>query len=240
MAGLGLDAILPGLGAVQSVIGAFGASARAKKAQDARERALNDYSAQLDREYQDTVSGNLTALRRAGGQLGDELRGYATDVGDASAAAGVYNSSAVAGAVAQQGASNARVLGDVSAQNYASERSLLHSNRRVLNDRRLGYADQDLAQAQADRGAAVQGVAGAIGGLGNYFQQRSLAGDRQKEKDQFFSTLQQMIQPSTGQSPGVQYGSARNNGIMMNGNQGSSLIKPRSLYSGGGRLTGGR
>lgn len=217
----GIDDAIGVVGAVQSIIGGFGAAKRAKAAQEYRTRLLSEYGSKLDREYQDTVQGNLQALRRNSGILGDALGSRATDAASASVAAGVYNSTGVAGLVNEQADRNAALLLDFANEGFRTERALQHSSQQNLMNRKLGIADQDYQDAQGASANAQSGVIAALGSLSQLAGAKKAANDRNTEMKGWQSILQGMIQSQTGQSPTVQGMSPRNNGIYMNGNQGS-------------------
>lgn len=223
----GLDAVLGGVSAVQGIVGAFGAARRAKAAQEYRIRLLNERKAQMDREFQDLRAGNLQALRRSTGVLGDALRQGGADLGSAMASAGVYNSSATAGAIQANAAQMQAQLADQQARNFQTEQGLLHSGQQDVWGREMGMADADYAQSLADKSAAMQSMIGGINAFGTGIRETAAAKSRQKYIDGLQSVLQKNTQNNLG-TLGLS-GAGRTTGPYVSGMQGGATTDPFGL-----------
>ncbi len=211
----GLDAVLGGVSALEGIVGMFGANRRAKAAQEYRQRLLNERKAQLDQEYNDLRANNLQALRRSTGLLGDSLMQRAGDVGAAAAAAGVYNSSATAGAVEKMAAENAAQLQSLAAQNYASEQGFQHQAQRELFNQQMADASDNLDMARQQQIGAANSFAAGIGGLSQYLSNQAAAKQREQDRNLYASVLQKGVTNAAEQAGLAGYG--RSNGPAMNG-----------------------
>lgn len=155
---MGLTPVLMGLQGVGGILAGLGASARAKAAEEARARIISEIGSHLQQHFQQVQEGNLQALRRTTGLLGDSLRSEGSDMGAALANAGVSNSSATAGAVANSAAAGGATLGRLAAQNLSQEEQLNADREDRLSGYKLADADRNVAEAKAGAGAAWSGV----------------------------------------------------------------------------------
>lgn len=155
--------------------------------------AINQMAQELDRDYQEMVARNHAGLMAATGTGGDALIQSGRNLGSALAAAGVYNSSATAGALAQQQHDLQSNLTDLANRNAYDQSSLLNANRRYVTGMRYNLANQDYGQALNDQSAARNGLASFLGSLSQF-------------------NLWKTGAPN-----------ARNQGVAMNGNQNSVL-----------------
>ena len=166
-----VDPLSIGLGVVNgltSLSGLLGGNAARKRAQQAREAAIRDMALQLDNDYQDLVSNNRFNLLAATGQGGDAIRALGSNLGASMANAGVYNSSATAGALTQATDNQAARLTGLATENNFNEKSLLNQNRRYLSNLKLNTANDDLGAANQNLANSKQGLMSFLGSLTQY------------------------------------------------------------------------
>lgn len=177
-----LDPISIGLGAIQgltSLGGLLGASAERQRAEQARQQAIAQMSQQLDTQYQQMIQRNNTSLAAAAGTGGDAIASLGRRLGSSLAGAGVYNSSATAGALQQAQAAQDASLSNLAAQNTYNQQALLGENQRYLTGLKLGLANSQYDQSLADQSAARGGLSSFLGTLGQYNLSRSGAHNTQ-------------------------------------------------------------
>ena len=160
------------LGGLNMGMGALGASsaARARRAAEARRKALmSDYMQGADANLQTLRDRNARSLWTATGSGADALTSAASGLGDRMANAGVYNSSATAGAVARGQSDLMAQLANLAANNFASEAQMAGQNRLDALRMSMDANAQALAQAQANeaanQGGMMQGMMTLGGGL---------------------------------------------------------------------------
>lgn len=160
-----LDSVIPGIGAVSSLVGLLGASAAQRRAEEERQRILNQMASQNDAMYENTLGHNFHTLEQTAGLGGDALIAQGRHLGDALAGAGVYNSSATAGALANQANSlNANLLGlSENLQNDAWRQRA--AGQQQINDLRYGGAMGDLNYQRQNYQSALSGTEGYLGSL---------------------------------------------------------------------------
>ena len=172
-----------GLGAVSgisSLAGILGDQAAKRRAEAARQAAINDMSGQLDTDYQNMMQRNQTSLSAAAGQGGDAVASMGRRLGASLAGAGVYNSSATAGALVQaQGQQDAN-LSNMAQSNFYNENSLLNHNRQYITGMRANLAQNQYDQANSDLSASRGGLSQFLGTLGQYNLGQSGATNLQK------------------------------------------------------------
>ena len=191
-----LGAISPYLGVAQAGAGLFGlmgASAAERRAQEMRQRILADISRNNDQAYNDLAQRNQQGLYSATGQAGDALSQLGRRLGSAAAEGGVYDSSAVAGALTQAQQNANAALTNMATQNNYNQRSLLNQNQQQNAGLQLGAANSDLGYAQNQYAGSANGLASFLGSL----------------------TQQNLSQNSVPNSREV--------GVAMNGNQNATL-----------------
>jgi hypothetical protein len=168
--------VIPGLSSVVGLVEGLGAQDRAKRA---RARAINDMAQQLDRDYQDLRTHNLQSLRAATGQAGDAIAQLGRNLGSSLAEAGVYNSSATAGALAHAQRSADTALAHQGTQNYLGEQDLLNQNKRYLTGLQYNLGNQQVGEAQNQLGGIAGGLSSFLGSLGQFNLARSGANQTQ-------------------------------------------------------------
>lgn len=148
-----------GLGAAFNLLGAFNAAQQRRRMEGYRRQQLMELSRWNDEYINALRSGNALALRMLTAELNDMLRSQGAALGEAMARGGVYNSSAVSGALERRAAENAALIARNQAQMMQQEVEARARQNAELFSRGL----QDLA---SDLGYARQAEMGAMQGLG--------------------------------------------------------------------------
>lgn len=167
-----MDPVSTGLLAVNvvgSLLGGLGASRARRRAEEARNRTLQQYLSSADADLQGLRARNSQSFWGATGQAGDALRALSANTGANMAAAGVHNSSATAGAIAHAQDTLAAQLADLASTNFANESALAAQNRRWALGQQLGFASDDVSQARAQQDAAQQALIGGLVSLASAF-----------------------------------------------------------------------
>lgn len=171
-----VDPISIGLGAVQGLsglAGLLGGDAARRRAEAARQAAINELSGELDTDYGNLVQNDRSGLLAATGLGGDAIQSLGRNLGSSLAGAGVYNSSATAGALQQATAATQSNLAGLAGQNYQNEQGLLNANRRYLTGAKLNLANQQYGEAQGQLSGARNGLSSFLGSLGQFNLARS-------------------------------------------------------------------
>ena len=144
---------LQGVSLVSSLIGGNAAAKRAKE--EARKRLL-EWSKELSAEEDAIRQGGARSLASYAGDLNSALESGGRSLGEANAGAGVFNSTAVAGAntLAQQG--NAAEISRFSSELADRLAQLRSRNRQSIAGMQVDQANQDYGVA---RGAQQGGMA---------------------------------------------------------------------------------
>ena len=160
-----------GIGAVSgisSLFGMLGDAAAKRRAEMARQQAITDMGAQLDTQSQNMMQNNARNLSSATGQGGDAVASLGRRLAASMAGAGVYNSSATAGAMAQAQANEGAQLAGLGAQNQYNEQSLLGHNRQYLTGLKMNLANQRYDEASQNYQQSAGGLQSFLGTLGQY------------------------------------------------------------------------
>lgn len=160
-----MDPMTTGLVAMQvlgGISGLLGSASARKRAIQARERALQEMMRQLAMTEEAQQRNNARSLYQTSGLMGDALQAQAGALGSAMAQAGVYNSSATAGALQKQARDNAAILADLAARNQFEMEQLRSKNQQYITSQRLGFAQQDYEEAKAAEAGSVQGIIEAL------------------------------------------------------------------------------
>jgi hypothetical protein len=153
-----LDSILGGVGGLSAIGGLIGANQARQQAQQQQQQALNAYAQAMDSQYQNVLANNNRTLMGMAGQGGDAIRNLGANLGSSLAGAGVWNSSATAGALAQAQRDEDTSLTNLAAQNYYNANQLYNQGQTNLANMRLGLANANYAYANQDLGGARQGL----------------------------------------------------------------------------------
>jgi len=143
-----LSAVGLGISGISALSNLLGGSKAEREAQQRRDNIIRQLKQDNAREYLDVISGNQANLAIRTGQLNDALLSTGKSLGAANAAAGVTNSSAVAGSLALGQGNIAKEIANYALRNKLQEQQLLHSGNRQIAGIELGAADQDLGYAR--------------------------------------------------------------------------------------------
>lgn len=153
------------LGFGSSVAGLLGASAAKRRAE--RERAA--YLAQLQRQaeasYQAEMANASSALYGMAGRGGDAIAALGSRLGDSLAMSGVYNASAVGGALAGAQRDTNAAISDLASRLTADARARRDANMQRVTGMRFGAASDDLDMARGDLSNAQGGLYSFLGSL---------------------------------------------------------------------------
>lgn len=150
-----------GLGAASSIYGLIAGSAAQKRAQERRDSIIQSMKDNNAREYLDVMTGNERSLAARTGGLNAGLESTGRSLGAANAAAGVTNSSAVAGSLGLGAQGIQQALARYALANRQQEQQLLHSGENRIGNLELGAADQDLGY-ERDQNAGYQNAFGNL------------------------------------------------------------------------------
>lgn len=156
---------IPGLSGVFGLVEGLGAQDRAKRA---RERALQDMAVTLDRDYRELQQRNSYGLKQATGQAGDAISALGRNLGSSLAGAGVYNSSATAGTIANAQRSADTSLANQGTQNFYTEQDRLGQNQRFLSGLQYNLGNQQVGEANSQLQGAAGGISQFLGSLGQF------------------------------------------------------------------------
>jgi len=160
-----LDSILGGIGGLSAIGGLIGANQARDQAMQQQQQALNQYAQAMDSQYQAMLQNNNRTLMGMAGQGGDAIRNLGANLGSSMAGAGVYNSSATAGALAQAQRDENTSLSNLAAQNYYSANQLFNQGQANLAQMRLGQANTNYGYANQNLYGAEQGLGSFLGSL---------------------------------------------------------------------------
>lgn len=158
--------ILSGLSGLAGVAGLFGADAARRRANQQREQAAYDMLQAGRQHYNDYVGQNDRSLQQMAGLGGDAIRNMGARLGDSMAGAGVYNSSAVGGTLANAQRATDASIADLAARNQYNAGTLWNNIQQNYANARMGLGTQNWEQAIQDRNGAAGGLAGLLGQIG--------------------------------------------------------------------------
>jgi hypothetical protein len=160
-----LDFLSPIVGGVSSVVGLIQDSAARQQALEAQQQALQAYGQAADQQYQNILGNNSRTLYGLAGQGATAISNLGANMGSALAGAGVYNSSATAGALAQAQANENTSIANLAAQNTYNANSFYNQAQQNLAQMRLGQANLNYGNANADLQGSRQGLGSFLGAL---------------------------------------------------------------------------
>jgi hypothetical protein len=153
-------------------------------------------------------SGQFNSGRRGlydlTGQLRDNLEQSGRGLGSSLAGAGVYNSSATAGALSNQAAANNQTLGAYSTNLSDMLANLHNQNTNRVNSLKFNLAGQQLGQAQNQLANSAGGLQSFLGSLGQFNLAQKGAdigrkvGDAENGMQNGTPSVLQVPQPFTG------------------------------------------
>ncbi|MCW3101086.1 MAG: hypothetical protein JWL77_6704 [Chthonomonadaceae bacterium] len=160
-----LDFLSPIVGGVSSVVGLIQDGQARQRALEQQQQALQAYGQAADQQYQNMLGNNSRTLYGLAGQGATAISNLGANLGSALAGAGVYNSSATAGALAQAQRDADANIGNLAAQNSFNANSFYHQAQQNLAQMRLGQANIDYGNANADLQGSRQGLGSFLGAL---------------------------------------------------------------------------
>ena len=148
--GSAVSGFAPIIGGLESISGLIGDGAARQRALQAQQQAMQAYGQAEDAHYQNLLHNNNLTLMGAAGQGGTALTNYGANLGAANAGAGVYNSSATSGALAQGQAQTNQSLASLGAQNEYNANNFFDQSQANLAQMRLGQANTNYGNANQD------------------------------------------------------------------------------------------
>src|ERR1700733_14234285 len=148
-------------GGIESLIS--GANAE-HQAEIAAQNAITSFESSSSQQYYNLLAGGTATLNELSGGLNNALVSGGKSLGAAMAGAGVYNSTATAGAIANQAAANAGVEGQYSQNLATTLATQKNQSAEQAAQMQYGLATNNLNYARQQYG-------GAVSGLGNFFGQ---------------------------------------------------------------------
>lgn len=160
-----LDFLSPIVGGVSSVVGLIQDSQARQRAQEQQQQALQAYGQAADQQYQNMLGNNSRTLYGLAGQGATAISNLGANLGSALAGAGVYNTSATAGTLEQAQRDADANIANLAAQNRYNANSFYHQAQQNLAQMRLGQANIDYGNANADLQGSRQGMGSFLGAL---------------------------------------------------------------------------
>jgi len=161
-----LAAISTGLSLLGGLQGLIGGNAARKRAEEAEQLAIRDLQASGEQEYSDALGSGQRGLYGLRGLLGDMLNKGGRNLGAAEAAAGVTNSSAVSGALANQESANAGTLGRYTSGLADLLAHIRNQTSQQVAQMKYGMASNQLNYARQQQAGGAAGIASFLGNLG--------------------------------------------------------------------------
>ncbi|HEV2472194.1 MAG TPA: hypothetical protein VGS41_05980 [Chthonomonadales bacterium] len=159
---------LDAAGAVEELVGLFGANAAQRAAQQARQQAIDQYASAFDSQYNNLLNNNAAGLAAAAGQANDYLRGLGSDVGAGLANAGIYNSSAAAGALDRAAGLAGQDIAGLAGRDYQAAQQYWNAGQQSLANMRFNQALNDLAASRQAALASGNVLNSSLAGIGGY------------------------------------------------------------------------
>lgn len=161
-----LDAITGGISGISAIAGLLGADNARRQAMRQQQQAINDLHIANDRQYQNVLGQGAHSLYDMAGLGADAIHGLGRNLGADAAAGGVYNSSAVGGALALAARDQDAAIANLASRNYYNANAL-HGQQEQnianmgynLGGQNLGFAQNNFEQSQAGLGSFLGGLA---------------------------------------------------------------------------------
>jgi len=163
-----LAAITTGLSGLGAIEGLLGGNAAVRRAQEAQQAALREMEFNNNQTESQQLGSGLRGVSALTGRLNDALGQQGRGLGSALAGAGVYNSSATAGALSNQAAANNQALGAYSSNLSDMLANLHNQNANQISGLKFNLAGQQLGQAQQQLGGSAGGLTSFLGKLGQF------------------------------------------------------------------------
>lgn len=150
---------------VGGVLGQMDAQRRLRNSQAEAQKLIDAYSGQAATDYSNLLGQNQRGLYGATGLTADAIAQLGRSLGSSLAGAGVTNSSATAGALANAQRSGQSALADLAAQNAANALNFKSGNDRYILGQRLGLQNNAINDAREQLGGTQSGLMSALGTL---------------------------------------------------------------------------
>jgi hypothetical protein len=160
-----MEAILAGLQGLSMLQGALGAAAARRRAEDRRRKLMLEYKQLLDEGIKRQEASLSRGLMGAAGAGGDAVAAMGRRLGGSLAGAGVYNSSALAGALAQAQDAQAQRIAQMAMAGRESIEDARARGLASMYQQDLGAAQADIANARQAEANTMQGIIGALSGF---------------------------------------------------------------------------
>jgi len=160
---------LGGVGSLAGgIAGLFGAGDAEKAAQQAAEQAITQFEQSAANQQSQALAGGQTGLYGLTGTLRDALQRMGGGLGSSLARAGVWNSSAAAGALSNAQASDAQQV-----SSYATDLANRISQMKYQADQQaaqmqLGLSNSNLNYARQQAAGSEKGIESGLGALGQF------------------------------------------------------------------------
>ena len=161
-----LAAVAMGVNVLGGIKGLLDAGSSERRARQAQQMALADLTRGMEEEEANVRGSGLRGLGMLRGNLNDSLESGGRSLGDALAGAGVYNSSATAGALANTANEGNRLIGE---HTMGLGDTLARLKSKTMGDvarYKLGFASNDMNMAREQQAGAAGGIASILGSLG--------------------------------------------------------------------------
>lgn len=160
-----LNAIGTGLGFLGGIGGLFSGLNAQRQQEQAEQNAIRDLSTAQNEDVLATQGAGLEEIAGLSGTLTNQLGAQARGLGAAEAGAGVYNSSAVAGAVANEAAANSATVGRATSNLAQTLARIRAQNAEQVANMRYGFAANNLNFARQQTSGSVNGLSSMLSRL---------------------------------------------------------------------------
>jgi hypothetical protein len=148
----------PIVGGVSAISGLLGGSSEKRRQQAAIQSAMSQYGQALDAQNNNALGQELQSLYSGTGVGNDAVRNNGMGLGDVLSRSGVYNSSALAGALANQSIGNAANVASMYANMDAARKQQYAQGQQNLANMRLGVAMPMFTNAQNQMAGTANGL----------------------------------------------------------------------------------
>lgn len=149
-----------------SLKGPLTGASEMRRQQEAEAAAINELKQSGQQEYSDALGSGQRGLYGLRGTLSDALERGGRSLGAAEAGAGVYNSSATAGALANQESSNASALGGYTSRLADLLARIRNSTNQQVAGMKYGMANNNLNYARQQMAGNTGGISSFLANLG--------------------------------------------------------------------------
>jgi hypothetical protein len=212
-----LTQIFGGISAIGGLLGAQGA---ARRAQQQRQALLDTMLREAQGNYLDDQTQNNRTLQREAGLGADAVRSLGANLGGSLASAGVYNASAVAGAMGNAQRSEQSAIADIAARLQSSAMDRKQRAMQQVRGIQLGVAGENYSNTQNDLQTARGGLQSYLGSMVQNNLLRSGANAPRAATPPIINgTINQgpNLPGNAGMGTGIDWGAMRNLSPLQNG-----------------------